>query len=262
MVRAASFAAPLASAVLLSFAALGSLPGVAPRAALAADAPEAVAALKAAVAEVDAAMKAKDESAVSVAVKKVPPLYKAVTDGGARSAAAKELASVVKASKLTTARKDALDALVETEDGKEAWKHLQGAYPADNVEDETRWNVDVVKAVGALHPDGAIDRLVETFKKAKQADLAGAAVLALGNYKSSKQRVDILLQIVKAGKNMVPSQSTSKGVSADAQARWATLNSAIGKALDTLTGETVGDSVEWFKRVDDLKGKEKTLFRD
>lgn len=262
MTRLASRAAPFAPALLVACAALALLPGVAPRTALAADAPEAVASLKAAVAEVDAAMKAKDESAVSVAVKKIPPLYKAVTDGSARSAASKELASVVKSAKMTTARKDALDALVETEDGKEAWRHLQGAYPADNVEDETRWNVDVVKAIGALHPDGAIDRLLETFKKAKQPDLAAAAVLALGNYKSSKQRVDVLLQIVKAGKNMVPSQSASKGVSADAQARWATLNGAIGKALDTLTGETVGDSIEWFKRVDDLKGKEKSLFRD
>jgi|GEM_PF-2261779 len=241
----------------------GVAPG-GPSPALAADEPAADAAtqLKAVVAEVDVAMKAKDESAVTVAAKKVPPLYKATTDGGARSAAAKGLASVVKSTKMTSARKDALDALVETEDGKEAWKHLQSAYPADDLEDETRWNVDIVKAVGALHPDGAIEKLIESFKKGKQPDFSAAAVLALGNYKTSKQRQAILVEIVKAGKNMVPSRSASKNPSPEAQARWGVLNGAIGKALDTLTGDTVGDSVEWFKKVDEAKTNLKALFRD
>lgn len=229
----------------------------------AADAPtDAVGQLKAVVAEIDAAMKAKDESAVTVAVKKVPALYKSVTDGAARSSAAKELGSVVKSTKMTSARKDALDALVETEDGKEAWKHLQAAYPADDLQDETRWNVDVVKAVGALHPDGAIDRLLESFQKGKDADFAAAAVLALGNYGKSKQREKILVEIVKAGKNMVPSRSSSKNPSPEAQARWGILSGAIGKALDLLTGDTVGDPTEWFKKVDDSKSNLKGLFRN
>ena len=253
---------------LASVAFAAALAGVAafavPSRARAADAPasDATSQLKAVVAELDTAMKAKDESAVTVAVKKIPPLYKGTTDAAARGSAAKELGAVIKSAKMTSASKAALDALVETEDGKEAWKVLQSAYPADDLEDETRWNVDIVKAIGALHPDGAIEKLLESFKKGKQADFAAAAVTALGNYKTSKQRQTILVEIVKAGKNMVPSRSSSKNPSPEAQARWGTLSGPIGKALDTLTGDSVGDPVEWFKKVDEAKTNLKSLFRD
>lgn len=255
---------PSALASVAFVLALAGVAAFAAPAVRAADAPatDATSQLKAAVTELDTAMKAKDESAVTVAVKKIPPLYKGTTDSAARAAAAKELGAVVKSTKMTSARKDALDALVETEDGKEAWKVLQTAYPADDLEDETRWNVDIVKAIGALHPDGAIEKLLESFKKGKQADFAAAAVTALGNYKTSKQRQAILMEIVKAGKNMVPSRSSSKNPSPEAQARWGTLSGPIGKALDTLTGDTVGDPVEWFKKVDEAKTNLKSLFRD
>jgi 2-succinyl-5-enolpyruvyl-6-hydroxy-3-cyclohexene-1-carboxylate synthase len=119
-----------------------------------------------------------------------------------------------------------------------------------------------VKAIGALHPDAAIDRLLETYQKAKQLDLAAEAVLALGNYKSSKRREYILVEVVKTGKNMVPSKSTSKNPSPETQARWSQVSPAIGKCLDNLTGEKVGDPQEWFKRVDEAKKNLKSLFRD
>ncbi|MCC7138782.1 MAG: hypothetical protein IT460_10205 [Planctomycetes bacterium] len=237
---------------------------LAPRAARAEDAPatDAVGQIKALIAEIDAAEKAKDEGALSSAVKKAPPLYKGTQDSAAKSSLMKAVAGVVKQSKMTTARKDAMAALVETEDGKEAWKHIQSAYPDDDAEDETRWNVDFVKALGALHPDAAIDRLLDTFRKAKQNDLSAAAVMACGGYHKSKQRERILEEIVKAGKNMAPARSTTKNVSQEQQARWAAIEGPIGKALDQLTGDAVGNAAEWFKRFDENKKNVKALFKD
>lgn len=217
--------------------------------------------VKAILLEMDTALKAKDEGAITTAAKKLPPLYKSTQDGALRASIAKGLGAVVKQNKMTTARGAALDALVETEDGKEAWKAIQSAYPADDVEDQERWNVEFVKAVGLLHPDAAIDRLLETFMKAKQADFAGAAVTALGNYNTSKQRERILTEIVKAGKNMVPSRSSSKNPSPEASARWGVLSEKIGKALDMLTGDSVGDPVEWFKKFEDGKKNIKAMFK-
>lgn len=250
---------------LALLAALAFAASAAPaRVADAADAPaaDAVSQIKALVAEIDAAEKAKDEAGLSSAVKKAPPLYKGTQDGAAKSSLLKAVAGVVKQSKMTTARKDAMAALVETEDGKEVWKHLQSAYPSDDLEDETRWNCEFVKALGALHPDAAIDRLIETFRKAKQNDLSAAAVMALGGYHKSKQRERILEEIVKAGKNMAPARSTSKNPSQEQQARWAAIEGPIGKALDELTGEPVGNAIEWFKRYDDNKKNLKALFKD
>lgn len=217
--------------------------------------------VKAILLEMETALKAKDEGTITTAAKKLPPLYKSTQDGALRSSIAKGLGAVVKQNKMTTARKAALDALVETEDGKEAWKAIQGAYPADDVEDQERWNVDFVKAVGLLHPDGAIDKLLETFAKAKQSDFAGAAVAALGNYNESKQRERILTEIVKAGKNMVPSRSKTANPSPEASARWGVVSEKIGKALDQLTGDSVGDPVEWFKKFDEGKKNIKAMFK-
>jgi hypothetical protein len=249
--------------LLLLPALIAAVALLAPRAVLAEDAPaDAATEAKALIAQIDAAETAKDDGAMSELMKKVPAVYKQVTDSGLKGSMMKALGRTVRNAKFPGARKAALDAVVETGDGKEAWKTIQGGYPADDVEDPERFNVEFVKAVGALHPDAAIDRLLETFKKAKQLDLASEAVLALGNYKSSKRREYILLEITKAGKNMVPSRSASKNPSPETTARWGGVSPAIGKALDTLTGEKVGDPLEWFKRVDEAKKNLKSLFRD
>jgi hypothetical protein len=235
-----------------------------PRLVLAEDAaaPDATPQAKALLAEIDTAESNKDDGALTGLVKKVPPLYKDTQDAGVKGSLMKALGSTVRSTKFPGARKAALEAIVETEDGKEAWKAIQAGYPADDVEDPERFNVEFVKAVGALHPDAAIDRLLETYKKAKQLDLAAEAVLALGNYKSSKRRESIVLEVVKIGKNLVPSKSTSKNPSPETQARWSQVSPSIGKCLDNLTGEKVGDPLEWFKRVDDAKKNIKSLFHD
>ncbi len=248
--------------VLASVAALGLAVPLAPRV-FAADPPTADAAtsIKALIAEIDAAEKEKDDTKVTAAVKKAPALYKSTQDQAVRGPLLKSLGGLVKQTKLESARRAALAAIVETEDGKEGYKALQGAYPKDDVEDTARFNVEIVKAIGALSPDGAIDALVETFKKAKQSDLAAEAVTALGNYHKSKQRERVLEEIYKAGKNMVPSRGSGKNPSPETRARWGVLGPAIGKALDTLTGDTVGDPTEWFKKIGDAKVV-KTLFKD
>lgn len=228
----------------------------------AAPATDAASQVKALLAEIDVAEKAKDDGALSSAAKKIPALYKGTQDGALRSQMAKALAGMLKNPKLSSSRKSALDALAETEDGKEAWKAMQSQYPADDVEDTERFNVDFVKTVGKLHPDGAIDKLLETFKKAKQNEFSAEAVTALGQYHKSKQRERILEEVCKAGKNMVPSRSANKNPSPEAQTRWANLAPAIGKALDQLTGDSVGDPTEWFKRFDDSKKNLKALFKD
>lgn len=237
-----------------------------PRLACGADAPadDAAAQCKALLAEIEAAVSAKDDGKVTAAVKKVPPLYKSTQDQAARGPLLKELGSLVKQTKLESARRAALNAIVEAEDAKEGTKILMAVYPKDDVEDIEKFNCDIVKAIGALHADSAIPALVETFKKAKQPDLSAEAVTALGNYGKSKQREKVLEEIYKAGKNMVPPRSAGAGggkVSPETQARWQAVAPAIGKALDTLTGDSVGDPAEWFKRIGDAKSL-KTLFKN
>jgi len=222
---------------------------------------DAAAEIKALIAEIDAGLKEKDDTRVTAAVKKAPGLYKSTQDQAVRGPLLKALGGLVKQVKLASARRAALTAIVDTEDGKEGYKALQGAYPKNDVEDAERFNVEIVKAIGALHPDAAIDALVETFRKAEQHDLSAEAVTALGNYHKSKQRERILEDIYKAGKIMIPSQSSSKQASPESRARWGVLGPAIGKALDTLTGDTVGDATEWFKKIGDAKVV-KSLFKD
>jgi hypothetical protein len=219
--------------------------------------------VKAVIAEIDAAEKAKDEQAIATATKRVSPLYKSTQDAGLRTSLAKALGGVVKNAKVGVfARRAALGALVETEDGPTAWKALSGAFPGHDSEDPDKFDVDVVKAVGQLHPDGAIDVLLESFQKSKMAYLAAESVRALGNYGKSKQRERILLEIVKIGKNMVPSRGKTAAASPETVARWGEVSGGIGQALDGLTGQKVGDPIEWFKRVDEAKKNLKSLFKE
>ena len=245
---------------LLLAAALLGLAGFAPAPARAAD--DTAAEITATLTALDTALSAKDESNANAAIKKLPGLYKGTADKAVQASIAGKLGKAVKQKAVPGVRKNALDALVETDDGPTAWSGLKGAYPDNDVEDAERFNVEIVKAIGALHPEGAVDQLLETFRKAKQTDLAGQAALALGNYHKSKRRVEILEELIKTGKLLKPGQSTTKSISPEAQAKWTALSAPLGKALDTLTGQTIGDPIDWFKKYDESKKNVKALFKD
>jgi hypothetical protein len=238
-----------------------------PRGAAAGDAPasnDAATQADAVVKEIEAGLAAKDEAAIMAAVKKVSPIYKSTQDNAIQGRLMGALGKVAKQSKMTGARKDAYTEMVATEDGKAAWRQIASSYPADDLDDPTRWNCEYVGFVGALHPEdqGAIDKLLESFKKGKSAEFAAKAVEALGKYHKSKKREAIFEEIVKAGKNMVPSRSASKAPSPEAQARWQTVGEGIGKALDELTGTKIGSPTDWFKKADEAKKNYKQFFVD
>ncbi len=218
--------------------------------------------MKAVLAEIQTAKAAKDDGALALAINKVAPLYKGTQDAALKGQLASELGHALKSDKLFESRKAALKALLEIEDPKVGWKSLQAVYPEKDAEDPEKWGVEILKAVGALHPDAAINPLLETFQKAKLAELSAAAVTALGNYHGSKQRVTVLEEIVKGAKLQVPSKSSTKNASPETTARWNVLEPAIGKALDTLTGQTVGNVTTWFTKVDEAKKNLKSLFKD
>ena len=255
MMRIPLAASALALASLVSFAA-PACAGDAP-----APSPEVIAKINAGLAELDAAVKSKDDAAVTAVVKKMSGYFK---DGDAalKGRIAKELGDLVKQTKMPTSRSEALKALVDTGDGAIAWKGLAGAYPADDVEDKDNFNSEIVKAVGDLHPEAAIDKLITTFQKAKQAELAAAAAQALGGYHKSKRREAILEELVKSGKNMMPAKSKSQNPSPETIKRWGVVGQGVGKGLDNLTGTTVGDPGEWFKKYDESKKNVKALFKD
>ena len=212
--------------------------------------------------DIEAATKAKDDGAMTTLAKKMPPLYKSTQDTASRSALMKSMVGMLKNPKMSSARAAALYSIVDTEDGKEAWKAMASLYPADDLEDPEKFNEQFIEAVGKLHPDAAIDKLLETFKKAKAPDVSAKAASALGMYHKSKQRERIFEELVKSGRNMVPSKSANANPSPETQARWAAVAPKLGKALDELTGDTVGDPLEWFKRYNDAKKNLKILFKD
>ena len=224
--------------------------------------PEVTAKITAGITELETAVKAKDDAAATAAIKPMAGFFKDA-DPALKARIAKELGDLVKQTKLATTRGEALKALVDTGDGATAWKGLAAAYPADDVEDKENFNAEIVKGVGELHPEAAIDKLITTFEKAKQPELSAAAAMALGNYHKSKRREAIFEEMIKAGKNMVPAAGgKSNTISEDAQKRWGVVGSGIGKGLDNLTGTTVGDPKEWFKKYDAAKKNVKSLFRD
>jgi hypothetical protein len=243
---------PLAVALVVLAA-----PVVAARAEPAAD----PAAVKALVAKIDAARAAQDDSALASALKEIPPLYKGTEDASLRESLRKEIGASLKNAKLPGARGAALSALAETEDGAKAWSVLQPVFPGPEREDEDGFHLEVVNVTGALHPEPAVPPLVELIKKAKKPELAAAATTALGEYHASKHRVAHLEEFVKAVKLVVPGRSTTKAVSPEAQQRWAAVGPAFGKAMDKLTGQVIGDPLEWIKKFDDTKDL-KSLFKD
>ncbi len=214
--------------------------------------------------DLEKALKDGDEDAANAALCRVPELYRVITWGphASPSKALQPLADAVRQTKFARIRPTALQALFDTRDGENAWKVLKSAYPKDNVEDASKFNVEVVKAVGTLHPEAAVDTLLLTLRSAKQAEMSVGAALALGKYHTSKQRERILGEVVKTAKTLNPAGDGKTKVTPEAQARWDAIHGPIGKGLDELTGTTVGDAVEWIKKVDDAKGNLKSLFKD
>ena len=103
---------------------------------------------KAVEGDLDAAVKAKDDDGAAKAAGKLAKFYKDVQDPAVKASIAKDLSGLVKQTKLTAARRAGLDALVDTDDGATAWKSgLSGAYPNNDADDPTKFNVEIVKAV-------------------------------------------------------------------------------------------------------------------
>src|SRR5262245_16049790 len=89
--------------------------------------------IKALLTELDTHEKAKDGQAIVTATKKAGPLFKATQDAALRMSLAKGLAGIVKNAKLdANARRAALGAISDTEDGALGWKALSSAYPAND----------------------------------------------------------------------------------------------------------------------------------
>lgn len=219
-------------------------------------------AVKALLAELQAATKAKDDSALSTAVAKVPALFNAGEDKALRGKLASALGKVLKAKGLDAAQTATLTALVELDDKKLAWKQMSKVMPnPKKVEEATEFQIAVVSAAGALGQKSALAPLLEIAAKAKDDKLAAASARSLGGFKEDpKLRVTAFEELISIGLRTRPGRSTSKQVSPEAQARWQDVGAGIVEALNALTGRTERDFETYEELYKDHKSKLDEIF--
>lgn len=219
---------------------------------------------KSLVADIEAAIKAKDAGTVASLAMKVPAEFNGIEDKAMRGKLAAVLGKALKSKKLAEAHTDVLTALVEIDDPKLAWKIASKRMPnAKKVEEATDFQIATVMAAGKLAQKSAIKSLLELVTKSKDDKLSAAAAVALGGYKDDeKNRVSIYVELVDAGLKTRPGRSTSKQVSPEAQARWQTVGRGILIALNELTGRKEQDFETHEELYKSNKKKPKSIFED
>ncbi|MDJ0975901.1 MAG: hypothetical protein QNJ98_15690 [Planctomycetota bacterium] len=133
-------------------------------------------------------------------------------------------------------KQTALKAILDTEDGDVAWKEaLRRVFPKVEAETPGTWDVEVLKAVYVLRPDGAIDPLLKLMKKAKSPQLAAGGLRVLGAYERSKKRVYVLKELAEIVVANAPGRSRKGSRGSD---RFWAMATQLEATLNELTGQS------------------------
>ncbi len=185
---------------------------------------------------IEAFRKSKDHTGWSTALKQIKALYPRAEEQERRKLLT-ALGTGLKA-KVLSVQQAALAVLVELDDADPSWKYaLKRAIPDEKAEVPGPLDVDYLRALYALHPDGAIDTLLFLMKKAKSPVLAAGALRVLGAYELSKRRVEVLEELVKILIANAPGRSRKGSRGSD---RFLAMATQIAAALNDLTGQTFG----------------------
>lgn len=211
-------------------------------------------------AELDAAKAAKDDAKWVEAAKRVGDVYAKATDADKKvliGAAGNGLKS-----KAESVQNAAIDALLATKDGDAAWKAgLKSELPDEKAETAKATQVRVLVVLKDLHPDAAIQPLLNLFAKAKDPKVNAAAMKALGGYERSSKRAMVLEELVKSIRGAMPSRSATKASAPTP--RWVEIEPHVVDTLNELTGQKISDLGTWLKFIDeDGKKNPKVLFKN
>lgn len=158
-------------------------------------------------------------------------------------------------------KQTALRAIVETEDAEVAWKEaLRRVFPEIESKTPGTWDVEVLKAVYALRPDGAIDSLLKLMKKGKSPQLAAGALRVLGAYERSPRRVYVLESLAQIVIANAPGRSR-RGRGRVASDRFLAMATQLEATLNELTGQSL-KLADWGPAWKEHKKHPERLFRD
>ena len=213
--------------------------------------------------EITALTKAEDFSALVEAFAKVPDVYKASENDGLRDKLRAAMGKVARDKDGGDARVAAVEAFLELEDPKGAWKELSKLMPKGKEDEATAVDLAVVKAAGALAQSKSVKALGELAMKAKDPALAGAAAAALGGFREdNRNRGKILEELIKVGQRTRPGRSTTQNPSQTALERWAKVEPGVVQGLNGLTGRSISSFDEWEVLYKDNKKRPDALFLD
>ncbi|MDF1702109.1 MAG: hypothetical protein P1V36_13215 [Planctomycetota bacterium] len=220
-----------------------------------------VAEAKAFLATMAADRKAKDRSALQQHLEKLPGIHNGIEDKSTRGKLQKEAGALVKAKGLDKLAIPAVEALGNLNDSKGAYKQLKKHMPGPKDKTPiTDVGTAVMGAVAKLAPDGAIGALLSLAEKSRDYDAAALAIGALGAYKGSKKRVDILESLIKLISRFQPPRGQQIGV--EAAKRWKALGQPLVMACNAITTrrETTPDA--WLGLWKENKKKPAALFNE
>ncbi len=233
----------------------------APKLASAADDKADVEAAKKLAADMATARKAKDVSALEASLKALPGVHNSIESKPARGKLQKEAGALIKAKGLDMLSDPAIAALTALNDAKGAYKQLKKYMPGPKDKKEaTARGKSVLGAIGALTPESAIGPLSDLAEKSKDYGAGALAIAALGKYKASKKRIEILESLVKLISRFQPPKAAPMGV--EAEKRWKALGAPLIAACNTLTSrqETTPDA--WLALWKKHKKKPAALFSE
>jgi len=172
-------------------------------------------------------------------------------------------AKVLKDRKMGDTREAAARALGRLEDEPEcAYKHLKRYLPTPKTKEADTLQLAAIAAVGGLRPKAAIPKLVELMTKAKDAEVAAAAITALGGYGHVKKRTMILKEMISTMKRSRPHYTKGKRVGQATRQRWRVIGGPLIRSANLLTGQRLRDAEEWTILYDENKRRLKDLFID
>ncbi len=215
---------------------------------------------KALVATLTGHQKSKAAAAAHQPLMQLAEIHNSLSSKSARHALQHIAGKILTDEKMGAARIAAAGILARLDDPAGAYKHLKPALPGAKTEKAQPAELAALKAVGVLAPDRAIPELLELMRKGKDNAVSGAAIVALGAFGTSKERIAVLEKMVAHLRLIKPRYAPGKRVGAATRARWNAVRNPLIGSLNRLTGQDVSSADEWLELFKTHKKRPKALF--
>lgn len=208
------------------------------------------------------ARRAGDVRAIEALVKASPEAHNRCRSASTRVRLRSALGELVRDESAGGNRLHAIDALGRVDDSQGAWRELRRSVPDPAAETVDAAGRRVIRALGLLTYDPSLDDLKRMAREGRDPEAVALAVEALGRFRFSRYRADLLETLYTVGRDTETSTRRGAAREDEPRQRWLRVVGDVVRAMDALTSRRVGSLDRYEALLQESGGRWDRLFAE